>query len=325
MFLDDVADYIKRNLQGRLYIQTHNFPDADAVSSARALQVLLEKKHCLTAGLLYDGSIQRTSLERMIDQFRIPLLHNSEVPLKDDDFIIIVDGCKWRKNVTDLTGEEIAVIDHHEVESPEGVPFCDIRPDYGACSTILTEYFDDYGIPLDKDLASLLLIGLLQDTDQLTRGVSDADIKAFNTLYPLSDQKAVQYSLRNSIELSDLDLFKRVIENLTVTDAVGLCYIPDGCPLPLLGILGDFFLSLEEIEFVALFARNGGRINVSFRNEIPGVNAARIIEKVLEGIGSGGGHNMFAGGIIPHADSFQKQVIFDKVLKEVSEARMNNK
>ena len=207
------------------------------------------------------------------------------------------------------------------MENPEEVPFIDIRPGYGACSTIIAEYFGEFGVPVPGDLATALLIGLLQDTDQLTRGVSEADLKVFNILYPLADHKILQYSLRNFIELGDLELFKGVIENLRAVDSVGLCYIPDGCPPPLLGILGDFLLALEKIDFAVLFARNGKRINVSFRNEIPGVNAARIIGTVLAGIGSGGGHSTFAGGLIPDAEKFDKEEIFKRVLAGMSESR----
>jgi nanoRNase/pAp phosphatase (c-di-AMP/oligoRNAs hydrolase) len=314
-FLQEVVRYIRRELKGNLYIQTHNYPDADAVASAFALQGLLRGWAGLQSELIYEGTIQRAALLRMIDQFQISIRHNSEVHLRDEDFIILVDGCKSYKNVTDLTGEEICVIDHHQVVKPDDVPFADIRTGYGACSTIIADYYEATGTPLGERTSSALLIGLLQDTDHLTRGVSDRDLDIFNLLYRRSNQEAVQYSLRNFIELKDLKIFRRVIDTQRVDGILSFCYLPEGCPPALLGILGDFLLALEEIEFVALFARNENRINVSLRNEIPGVNAAEIARSILRGIGGGGGHQTFAGGAIPDASLFHEDKMFEKLRK----------
>ena len=66
----------------------------------------------------------------------------------------------------------------------------------------------------------------------------------------------------------------------------------------LLGILGDFFISLEEAEFVVLCARNANVINVSVRSEREDWNASRVVQKALDGIGFGGGHADMAGGMI---------------------------
>ena len=49
---------------------------------------------------------------------------------------------------TDLIGDEVGVIDHHNVLSPDDVEFSDIRPDYGACATIVWSYFNEYGLTI---------------------------------------------------------------------------------------------------------------------------------------------------------------------------------
>ena len=64
-----------------------------------------------------------------------------------------------------------------------------------------------------------------------------------------------------------------------------------------MGILGDFILSLQEIHFVALFARNGEHISISFRNNCPTGRVSRY-EEVHAGVGHGGGHDEMAGGIL---------------------------
>jgi len=276
-----------------VYIQTHNFPDHDAVASAYALQYLLRKYNIKTS-IVYEGEIQRDSLRLMIEGLHIDIKHTSAYELKESDKIIIVDGCKGNKNVTDLIGEEVAVIDHHQVKVTEDVAYVDIRPEYGACSTIIFSYYIILKQDMPKDIATALLIGLNMDTALLTRGVSEEDIGAYSYLYSYANAKMVNSILRNYIQQKDLRFYKEAIDNLKIIDKVGFCYFPEGCNQNLLGIIGDFFLSLREIDFMVLAADNENSINLSVRSERDDWNATRIIQKVLSGIGFGGGHNDMA-------------------------------
>ncbi|MCG8571057.1 MAG: DHH family phosphoesterase [Spirochaetes bacterium] len=304
-------DFIR--LKKPLFIQTHNFPDHDAVASAYALQTLL-RHFQIPAQLVYEGEIQRDSLKNMIDHLNIKIKHINHYDMLKSDKIIIVDGCKGNKNVTDLIGDEIAIIDHHQVESPDDVPFSDIRSHYGACSTIIYHYFYELGVNIPQDVATALLIGINMDTSLLTRDVSQEDVLAYSHLYDKSDIRLVNTILRNYIQVKDLKFYQAAINNLNIKNSLGFCYFPDGCNQNLLGILGDFFLALEEIDFVVLCAKNGNRINFSVRNEKPEWNAAFIIEKLLQGIGFGGGHIDMAGGIISDAKLFSEKDIYNKLI-----------
>ncbi|MBP7552971.1 MAG: DHH family phosphoesterase [Spirochaetes bacterium] len=296
-----------------VYIQTHNFPDHDAVASAFALQYLLRKYNIKTS-IVYEGDIQRDSLRLMIEGLHIDIKHTSAYELKESDKIIIVDGCKGNKNVTDLIGEEVAVIDHHEVKVTEDVAYVDIRPQYGACSTVIFSYYILLKQDMPKDVATALLIGLNMDTALLTRGVSEEDIGAYSYLYSYANAKMVNSILRNYIQQKDLRFYKEAIDNLKIFDKVGFCYFPEGCNQNLLGIIGDFFLSLREIDFMVLAANNENSINLSVRSERDDWNATRVIQKVLVGIGFGGGHNDMAGGIIKNQENFDFEAIIKRFL-----------
>jgi len=313
--MNNFLQFIKQK-QGRLFIQTHNFPDHDAVASAFALQRLLFT-HSIDSRIIYEGEIQRESLVSTIEQVGIPLSKASSIDLNVSDLIIVIDGCKGAKNVTDLPGLEIAVIDHHEVACPESVEFVDIRPSYGACSTLIYEYWKESGLIPDRQVATALMIGLNMDTALLTRDVSANDVHAYSALYTLCDMRLVSSILRNYIQVKDLTFYKRAIEALYIKGNFCFCYFAEGCNQNLLGILGDFFLSLEEALFVVLCANNGGKINLSVRSENPEWNAAQIVEEVLHGIGFGGGHADMAGGIVPDVENFDELKIrsaFQKAL-----------
>ena len=82
-----------------------------------------------------------------------------------------------------------------------------------------------------------------------------------------------------------------------------------------MGILADFVLALEEIDLVVLCAKNKGKINFSSRNEAPDWNSSLIVQELLKGIGSGGGHSHMAGGTVLDAHLFDPVKVRDKLLK----------
>ena len=111
----------------------------------------------ITSYLIYEGVVQRDSLLEMMRELDIPIKAAKEYPIKEADKIIIVDGCKGNKNVTDLIGDEVAVIDHHETESPD-----DVKYDYsvGLCAC----YADLFPLPFELPSA---LRGLYLNLNQL--------------------------------------------------------------------------------------------------------------------------------------------------------------
>jgi nanoRNase/pAp phosphatase (c-di-AMP/oligoRNAs hydrolase) len=303
-----------------LYLQTHNFPDHDAVASAFGLQVLFKVLGVETR-IIYEGEIQRQSLHEMIRQLEIRITHNEDHGLCEKDKILIVDGCKGNKNVTDLVGDEIGVIDHHRTTAPDDVPFSDIRPGYGACSSIVASYFEDLSIEVPRNAATALMIGINMDTALLTRGVSEEDIDQYSRLYKISDVRLQNTVLRNYIQTKDLKFYHHVIENMTIIDNIAYCFFDQGCNQNLMGILGDFLLALEEVEFVILGARNRDKVNYSLRSENEKWNAAAIIQEALQGIGFGGGHFDMAGGIIQNLSVFDEAAVKRRLLRELRERR----
>ena len=313
-FINDLINTIAN--EEHVFIQTHNFPDHDSIASAFGLQFILSHFDIISH-IIYEGEIQRGSVETMCENLGIKISHSSYFPITDKHKIIIIDGCKGNKNVTDLIGDEIAVIDHHRVASPEDVPLIDIRMTFGACSSIVYSYFKELNIIIPQNIATALMIGINMDTALLTRGVSADDIQAYSDLYTLADIRLQNSILRNFIQTKDLGFYKYAIENIRIKNNIAFCYFESGCNQNLLGILGDFFLALEEIDFVILCAKNGKVINFSLRSESDKWNASAIIQDVLEGIGFGGGHADMAGGIIVDISLFKLSSIKDRFMKRL--------
>ncbi|MFO7736273.1 MAG: DHH family phosphoesterase [bacterium] len=300
----------------KVYIQTHNFPDHDAVSSAYALQYLLEKND-IDSRLIYHGEILRESLQNMIDSFKIDIRHHYNYEITEEDSIVIVDGSKGKSNVAELRGRVVAVIDHHEGGVPTDVPFTDIRSSYGACVTIIFGYFAALKLEPSKAVASAMLTGVNFDTHNLMRNVSEKDIEAFAMLHGVSDMEIVRSLVRNNLNIEDLPQFRYLIDNVHVRGNFAFCYFGQGINKNLLAILSDFLLTLEEIEFVALCTRVQESVHFSVRSSNAKARANNIIQKVLEGLGSGGGHADMAGGFMKDINDFDEDEILNRFLGEV--------
>jgi len=289
-------DFLKKTSK-EILIQTHDYPDPDAVASAFGMFFLLSKLK-IPASIVYCGVIQRAALKTMIDQFEIPIKVVSPQSISSDSLIIIVDGCKGNKNVTDLPGKEIAVIDHHNVNNPESVFYMDIRSHIGSCSTIITQYFELADIKMTEIVATILMVGLNRDTDMMMRDVSDDDLEAYYMLSSLANRDSVSRILRNNLNLSDLSYYQYSLDNLEVKGKAGFIYYPEGCPQNLLGILGDFILSLDEIELTVLLSQTPKGIHCSIRNEMEYKDAYACLRTLLLNKNDGGGHASMAAGLL---------------------------
>ena len=283
----------------RVYIQTHNFPDPDAIGSAYGLQQLL-RVHGISAKLCYDGRIDKLNTAKMLQTFGIGMLSAEEAAgeLRDEDCIICVDSQKSGGNITDFTGEEIAAIDHHPTYVEVPYLYQDIRP-VGACCTIIAGYYRALGLRPDSAAATALLYGIKMDTLNFTRGVTDEDVAAFAYLLPLSDEKALKQLELNKLEFGDLKAYGAAIQNIRVYGYYGFSRIPFSCPDAMIAMLSDFILSLVEVEVAVIYCVREDGLKLSVRSERDDVDAGALTRRALEGIGDGGGHPTMAGGLIP--------------------------
>ena len=298
----DLRDLIEICRGHKVFIQTHNIPDPDAIGTAFGLQQLF-KGFGVDSTICYDGDIDKLSSSKMLDMFGIEMFADQDIAhiMKEEDYIICVDSQKNAGNITDLVGDEIAAIDHHPTtEKNADVPYLykDVRI-VGACSTLITEYYQDLGIEPSVDVATALLYGIKIDTLQFSRGVKDEDIAAFAYLNSLADEQNIAKLEMNNIEFTDLKSYGAAINNIQIFDYLGISYIPFACPDTMVSIVADFILSLIEVEVAVIYCERPDGLKFSVRSERDDVNAGELIAKALKGVGGGGGHATMAGGRIP--------------------------
>ena len=280
----------------KIYIQTHNFPDPDAIASAFGLQQLL-KFHGIESTICHEGQIDKLSARKMLDLCDIEMMSREQFApdMVASDLIIMVDSQKGNGNVTDLIGDEFAAIDHHPVFVQNKYQYSDLRI-CGACASIIAEYYQILEIDPSEQVATALLYGIKMDTLQFSRGVTAFDIKMFDYLFPYISTERLAALERNNMEFDDLRAYGTAIEHISVYERTGFTFIDYACPDPMIAIISDFILSLVEIDIAIVASERPNGIKFSIRSEKDDVDAGVLANEVLSEFGNGGGHSVMAGG-----------------------------
>ena len=281
-----------------VFIQPHNVPDPDAIASCAGMQYLLGLKGVRTV-IVYDREIEKADSARMLELFGIEMLLAKNVAtLGEEDWALLVDGQKGGGNLTDLPTDEVACVDHHEYRGNQGYRFEDIRPEVGACSSIVAQYFFENGVEPPRKLATALVFGIMKDTEALTRGLSDLDVEMFYRLYRFADPSLIKALNGAQLTKSDLERYAEAFRSVEVYDRLGFMRL-DAPDDSLLGAAGDIVLSLDTVDVVLAYSVRPSGVKLSVRSEVPGVKANALVRFVAEGCGFGGGHDHMAGGFIP--------------------------
>ncbi len=321
--LDQLVSKINRE---HVYIQTHDFPDPDAIASAFGLQELL-KTRGIASTICYRGKIDRYSTEQLLELLEIEIKElDAEVEATKEDEVILVDAQAGNANIVNMEGREIICVDHHPTFKDYTYRFSDIRTDVGACASIIASYFVENSVPFNKNIATALTFGIQTDTANLTRGVSKLDVEMIYQLFDECDQDIIHMLENSSMEFEDLMAYSKGISSMQVYDGVSFADIGSGCKGALAANVSDFMLALVGVSFSVVYSRRKDGIKLSVRSEKPDVDAGKVINKALQGIGNGGGHAAMAGGFVPftEANSDAKQLkaqIQERVLAVLSEEK----
>lgn len=310
----DLVELLKGH---RVFLQTHNFPDPDAIASAFGLQKFLEY-YGVTSTLCYVGSIDRFNTKKMMDTFGIEIYSFDDIKdMSDTDYIVNVDCQKPNANTTDLPGDEVACVDHHPIfKVQEDYQYTDIRIT-GACASIVAEYYSMTNTPMSDNVATALAYGIKMDTDDLIRGTTPLDMEMMTYVFNYADWDKLNSMYNSTIEFQDLKAYGAAIENIDVFDFVGFTFMPFECTNSLVAIISDFILSLDVVDVAIVYSVNQTGIKFSVRSERSDIDAGRLIFNALKGYGSGGGHAVMAGGYINNDVIAEMGDDYDTKIKEL--------
>lgn len=294
--LDELISKISRE---HVYIQTHNFPDPDAIASAFGMQELL-KSRGISSTICYRGKIDRYSTEKLLELLGIEIKNlDTDILATEEDEVILVDAQKGNANIMNMDGDEIICIDHHPVYGEYPYRFSDIRTEIGACASIIASYFVENQVPFTKNTATALSFGIHTDTANLSRGVSKLDVEMLYRMFDACDQDVIHMLENSNLYFEDLMAYSKAISSMQIFDNTAFADTGKDCPEALVANVSDFILALVGVTFSVVYSRRKDGIKLSVRSELAFLDAGKVVNKALEGIGNGGGHTAMAGGFVP--------------------------
>jgi nanoRNase/pAp phosphatase (c-di-AMP/oligoRNAs hydrolase) len=280
-------------------ILIHDDPDPDAVSSALAVVELLGGKPDHTPIVTLDP-MTRPENRRMAELLQIRVTEITREELMQFDRVITVDT-----QPTGLQREgrpRFAVIDHHPQESGYDAELSDIRPQYGATATMLTEYLRAVdGSRIHRELATALLFGIRTDTDSLIRGVTPADVGAYAYLQSLADVQLMRRFDRPSYGRETAQAFGDALAGAVYDNELMVVHLGQiaADEAHVLADLADFCLTVENITWVVAAAEHEDELILTIRHTGTGAGAGPLARAIAVLGGSGGGHATMARVALP--------------------------
>jgi nanoRNase/pAp phosphatase (c-di-AMP/oligoRNAs hydrolase) len=282
----------------RVLILMQDDPDPDAIASALALRTVLGRRPA-AAPIATFGRITRPENRAMTRILDIDVEQMEPAAVRTFDAVAMVDV--QPSFFEERLGDVALVIDHHPEERPIQARMKDVRPSYGATSTILTEYLRAADAKITPRLATALLYGIKADTRYLERGTTKADVDAFGFLHPLANHNALRRIERPDLPEAALDTLALGIGRRELVDGVMFSHLgPVGYP-ELVAQFADLFLQVEGAEWSVVSGIVNGEIHISVRNVGYVRGAGEVVRAAFGDLGGAGGHRAMAKAVIPVA------------------------
>ena len=280
-----------------LLILTHDNPDPDALASASCLKYIVSKLTGIRVKVGYGGMIGRAENRAMLRHLQIQTAKLTESSIKRYQSVVLIDTQPMTgNNSLPKSVKAKGVIDHHPLRKTTKAPFLDIRPNYGANATIMTEYLVASGLDIPSNLATALFYGIGSETQDLGREASEADTNAYIALFPRTNKKALSKIRHPALDKDHFAYLARAINNaLTYKNAIatslGAVDNPD-----IVALVAEMLIALNRISWCMCTGRYKNTILLSLRTTREKGRAGILARKIVRPVGTAGGHDMIAGG-----------------------------
>jgi nanoRNase/pAp phosphatase (c-di-AMP/oligoRNAs hydrolase) len=273
--------------------------DPDAMASALALKRIMAHR-VADVGIARVNEITRPDNLEMIQSLRIPMRKLTPTVSAQFDRFAIVDSQPHHH--PEFAGQDYyIVIDHHPAsqDKPVSAAFVDIKPAYGAVSSLLTEYLYNLQIRPGMLLATALLYGIKTDTSSFERQFHDVDVRAFQYLTRFANQPLLRKIYRSEFKLEWLKYFPMVFRRMSFIGQGAFSFMGPIESPDILVVLADFFLRIQGVTWTVV----GGQIDRTcvaiFRGDGLRKDMGRFATRLFGKIGTAGGHKSMARAEFP--------------------------
>ncbi len=273
--------------------------DPDAIACAMAVKRLLWRK---VAGITISNInvIKRPDNLAMIRLLGVNLVHVDEIDENEFSKTVIVDSQPDHNEAFARFRHDV-IIDHHP-DTGVDAPFLDIRPNYGAATSIMTEYLRAAKIKPSAKLATGMFLAIKTDTGNFKQQTQIEDIKAFQFLFKFANIHLARKIEQAELRLDFLKYFKTALQNRLIRKGkvfvhLGTVVNPDVCVL-----IADFFMRVNSVTWSIISGVYEKKLIIIFRNDGIRRNAGKTAQKSFGLFGSAGGHKSMARAEMPVAD-----------------------
>jgi len=276
--------------------------DPDALGSALALRRMMARKvNNVAIGQINE--IKRPDNLSMIRYCRIPTQKLIPNLAAQFDKFALVDS-QPHHNPEFKNFEFSVVIDHHPIipENKVCADFVDIRPKYGSVCTMMTEYLYNMKIRPAKLLATALMYGIRCDTRTFEREFIDADMAAFKYLSKFADSKLMNRISRSEFHLDWMRYFSRAFYNLRRIGQGLYAHCGNVENPDIIVIVADFFTRVHNVPWVVVSGTADDKLVCIFRGDGLRRDMGTMAQKLMNGLGSAGGHKQAARAEVELAD-----------------------
>jgi nanoRNase/pAp phosphatase (c-di-AMP/oligoRNAs hydrolase) len=265
--------------------------DPDAIASGLAIKRLLWRR-VASVTLANINVISRPDNLNMIRLLDVKMAHISTINPDHHDKCVIVDSQPNHHERFSLFRYSV-IIDHHK-DDGDPAPFKDIRSDYGATASIMTEYLKAARIKPSARLATALFYAIKTDTANFERNAVTADIRAFQYLFRYANMPLARKIEQADLKIEFLDDFntaltKYVLSRNRIYAHLGPVKNPD-----INVILADFFMRINTVTWSIVSGFYDNRLIVIVRNDGLRKQAGKFVSEAFGHLGSAGGHKSMA-------------------------------
>ena len=261
--------------------------DPDAIASAMAVKRLLWRK---VAGITISpiNVIQRPDNLTMLRLLGVPVAHLDT--LEPDRFQrkVLIDSQPNHSSVFKRFTYDV-IIDHHPDSRPKG-GYVDIRPQYGATASIMTEYLRAAKIKPSTKLATALFHAIKTDTRNFERETQFEDVVAFQYLFRYANIPLARRIEQADLQLGFLTFFRKAIQIRRFRKGKMFAHLgsvpnPDVCVL-----IADFFMRVETVNWSIVSGIYDNQLVIILRNDGIRKDAGDLAHSSFAEFGSAGGH-----------------------------------
>ncbi len=280
--------------------------DPDAIASALALKRLFSRR---------VKEVRIMAVNRIARPDNLAMLRYLSITIEDWDENIVNEPLRFAlvdsqaHHHVRFSGISFScVIDHHplQADNPADADYADIRPAYGATSTMLFEYMRTAKIKPSVSLATALLYGIRTDTAALTRGLGVADLRAYHALNTWADPALLLRIVRSEYLPEWLPEFAKAIKSLQLCKKGKIAYVDEVESADILVVLADFFTKVHGLRWVAVGGIADGYLIVIFRSDGLSINVGTFASEAFGEFGLAGGHEAMARAELPLENLPQK-------------------